>query len=306
MKKASLFAIAIVLLAVSAKAQQTAPGAVSMKKDIVYGRAGGIDLLLNLAKPETESPLPALLYVHGGGWQLGNKDESDPLVLLFASYGYAVASVGYRLTPDHKWPAQIEDVKCAVRYLRANAEELGIDPQRIGAVGESAGGHLVLMLGLMDGNGPLDQAGGNAGPSSKVNAVVNLFGVTEFASWSPPPLGMANIEGGFKKSLDALMTDMFGTADRSSAVMKQASPVSHIDAGDPPVLTIHGEIDPIVPVNQAQILHEALKKAGVDTTLVVVEKVEHGWQGEKQIESLRLVREFFDKHFKQQPAQAKP
>lgn len=237
-------------------------------------------------------------YGTSTGTTAGNKDEFDPLIRLLASYGYVAVSVGYRLTPAHKWPAQIKDAKCAVRYIRANASQLGIDPENIGAIGDSAGGHLALLLALMDGSGPFDDGGGNPGPSSKVNAVVNLFGPTEFPSWQPRPLGMADIRRGFGESFDDLLVDFVGTADRTAAVMKEVSPVTYIDAGDPPVLTFHGDKDPLVPVDQARVLHDALDKAGVPNRLVVVEKAAHGWGGEKYENTLRLTREFFDKHLK--------
>ncbi|HUW62130.1 MAG TPA: alpha/beta hydrolase [Candidatus Bathyarchaeia archaeon] len=297
MKKQLLILVAAILTTLSALAQQ--PPDVVLQKDVVYGHADGVDLLLNLAKPAgADAPLPTIVYVHGGGWEAGNKDESEPLIRLLASYGYAAVSVGYRLTPAHKWPAQIQDAKCAVRYLRANAATLGIDPDNIGAMGDSAGGHLVLLLALMDGTGPFDEGGGNPGPSSKVKAVVNLFGPTDFTSWQLRPLGLVEIRRGFGKSFDELLVDLVGTADRSAAVMKEVSPVTYIDAGDPPVLTFHGDKDPLVPVDQAHILHQALDKAGVPNRLVVVEKAAHGWGGEKYENTLRLTREFFDKHLK--------
>ena len=298
MNKCSLSTLALIVIAtLSAFAQQ--PPDVALQKDLVYGQAGGADLLLNLARPAAaDAPLPAIVYVHGGGWQAGNKDESEPLIRLLASYGYVAVSVGYRLTPANKWPAQIRDAKCAVRYLRANTAQLGIDPDNIGAIGDSAGGHLVLLLALMDGTGPLDESGGNPGLSSKVKAVVNLFGPTDFPSWQPRPLGLSDIRRGFRKSFDDLLVDFIGTADRSADVMKEVSPITYIDPGDPPVLTFHGEKDPLVPVDQARALHQALDKADVPNRLVVVEKAAHGWGGEKYENTLRLTREFFDKHLK--------
>ena len=255
---------------------------------------------MNIAKPPTgDGPFPCIVYVHGGGWQLGNKDEVDYLLREMAVKGYVVVSVGYRLTPQYAWPAQIEDVRCAVRYLRANAEKLGILPDKLGAMGHSAGGHLALLLGLMDGAGPFSTSGGNAGPSSKVQAVANHFGPTDFRVWQLGPLGLVNIRQAFGKSFDDLLKDLVGTADRSAPVMKEVSPASYVDAQDPPILTLQGDKDPLVPVmSQARALHEQLEKAGTPNKLVIIEKGIHGFGDEKYKRAMEETMAWFDQYLK--------
>jgi acetyl esterase/lipase len=205
-----------------------------------------------------------------------------------------VASVEYRLLPKYRWPAQIEDVKCAVRYLRAHAKELNIDPSEIGAIGDSAGGHLVLLLGLMDPKDDLEGNGGSPGLSSKVQAVVNLFGPTDLRVWRALPEGEPGMEKEFGKNSEQLLADLVGTSDRAAPVVLQASPVNYIDKADPPILTFHGTKDPIVPFEQAKLLHSALEKAGVRQKLVPIQDAGHGWQGPQLIDTVRQGLEFFD------------
>src|SRR5579863_4442287 len=172
---AGLFAIATLVLG-STSLLRAAD--VVVEKDIVYGKGGEKELKLDLARPEQSSGLlPAVVYIHGGGWQAGNRSAYGHEIEEAAKRGYVAVTVGYRLTdPDKQgkarnpWPDQIEDVKCAVRWVRANAEKYHIDPNRIGASGGSAGGHLSLMLGVMGGSHDFDGNGGNPGVSSKVQA----------------------------------------------------------------------------------------------------------------------------------------
>src|SRR5262249_36238382 len=165
------------------------------------------------------------------------------------------ATVTYRLTPKHKFPAQIEDAKCAVRYLRAQAKQLNIDPRRVAALGDSAGGHLSLLLGLLDAKDGMEGKGGNPEHPSKVQAVVNYFGPTDFPNWKVEPIGEGMLKVALKgKGSDDLLTDLLGTADRKAEVMKVVSPITYIDAGDAPVLTLQGSLDPLVPPDQAKRL----------------------------------------------------
>lgn len=142
---------------------------VIFEKDVIYGHSSGVDLKMDLAKPAKSSgPVPALLGIHGGAWSSGDKSLYEPFIRQFAANGYVAAAVEYHFAPTHQWPAQIEDAKCAVRYLRAHAKELNIDPNKIGVIGDSAGGHLCLLLGLMDPKDGLQGTGGNPEQSSKV------------------------------------------------------------------------------------------------------------------------------------------
>lgn len=274
---------------------QTPPSNVVVEKDLVYGQSDGVDLKLDLAIPANLSaPAPALVCIHGGGWQTGSKDGYAPYLSQFAAFGYVAAAVEYRMLPKYRWPSQIEDVKCAVRFLRAHANEFNIDPNKIGAIGDSAGGHLALLLGLMDPKDGLEGTGGAAGSSSKVQAVVNLFGPTDLHVWRALPEGEPAMLQEFGKTSDQLLADLVGTPDRAAPVVAQASPVTYIDKDDPPVLTFHGTKDPIVPFEQAKLLHDALEKAGVQQKLVVMQDAGHGWTGPQLINTVVQGVAFFD------------
>ena len=290
--KSVLVMLGLAVAAVAALAQD-----IPVQKDIVYGKAGGVELKLDLAKPApTPSPVPAIVCVHGGGWSGGSKDGYTDLLKQFAAHGYVAAAVEYRFVPQYPWPAQIEDVKCAVRWLRAHAKELNLDPNRIAAMGDSAGGHLSLMLGLMDPKDGLEGDGGNAGFSSKAQAVVNKYGPTDMRVWRPVP------EPGKTEDLsDDLLMKLVGTKDKNAPAVLALSPIHYIDANDPPILTFHGTADNLVPVEQAKLLHEALKKAGVKEKLVILDGAGHGWGGKQFEKTQRQTLEFLDSVFKFTP-----
>ncbi len=270
-------------------------------KDVVYGNSGGVDLKLDLAKPVPgDTPVPAILFIHGGGWQMGDKSGYEQVIRQFASYGYVAASVGYRLAPEHPWPAQVEDVKCAVRYLRANAAEHGINPDKIGAAGHSAGGHLALLLGLMNADDGLEGDGGHAEASSKVQAVINLCGPTDLRVWRASPEANAEAKASMGKDFEDVLKDFVGTVDRSAPVIAQASPITYIDADDPPIITFHGSADNVVPVEQATLLHDALEKAGIKHHKpVILEGADHGFTDLQHLARiLQEGRQFADLHLK--------
>jgi len=217
----ALVALALLLLGRSNSAFQ---------QNVIFGKGGGEDLRLDMAVPvHISGPFPAIVCIHGGAWRSGDKSSYKQKIIDFADHGYVAVSINYRLAPQHKFPSQVEDVKCAVRYLRAHATEFKIDPTRIAAVGDSAGGHLALMLGLMDPADGLEGDGGYPEQSSKVQAVVNYYGPTDLAmneKWSD---GVKAQAGYF-----------LGTNDPTAPVVHRASPVTYIDNADPPVLTFHG------------------------------------------------------------------
>lgn len=153
--------------------------------DVQYGLAGGVPLLMNieLPDPKPSKPVPAILFFHGGGWSGGSRTDMMSRCDLVSKQGYVGASVEYRLSAVAPFPAQLQDCKCAVRYLRANAAKYGIDPNRIAVWGCSAGGHLVAMMGLTEGIPEFEGDGGNPGVSSKVQLVVDCFGPTDLIAW---------------------------------------------------------------------------------------------------------------------------
>jgi acetyl esterase/lipase len=264
-----------------------------VEKDVVYGTAGGVVLKMDIYYPQkAEGAAPAILYVHGGAWTKGSKDPGPAIndVRMLQQRGYLVASIDYRLAPRYKFPAQIEDVKCAVRFLRANAAVYGIDGDRIGAMGGSAGGHLVSLLGL-SGDQDFNTSGGNAGQSVRVQAVVDMYG----------PSDISVVPGGVDRGL---LMQVFGASDRGAAVVRQASPVSYVSADDPPFLIIHGEKDPLVPVGQSELLYAALKAAGVPVELLKVKNAGHGLVPSNgavtpsRIEIMKKIGDFFDRNLK--------
>jgi len=283
------------------ESSEEAPG-VDIRKNIVYGKGGDVDLMLDLARPaEGDGPFPLVVCIHGGGWHGGARQAHHPEMLLLARNGYVAATVSYRFAPKHKFPAQVCDVKCAVRYLRSRAAELNINPKRVGAAGGSAGGHLALMLGLMNPEDDLEGDGGNPDQPSKVQAVANFCGPTDFKTWRVWPSIAPELEKGFPGGLSGLVKNFLGTADCESEIARKASPTSYVGKGDPPVLTATGQEDPLVPLQQAELLHERLRKAGVAERLVVLKGAGHGWGEPQKTYTDHLMLEFFDRHLKGAP-----
>lgn len=253
----------------------------------------GIKLTMDLYRPKQDSGLlPVVLYVHGGGWTSG--DKSDGVGLLFKEEltrrGYLFASINYRLGPKYIFPAQIEDVKCAVRYLRAHAAKYRLNPERIGAIGGSAGGHLVALLGTSDAETGWD-VGEFADQSSRVQAVVDLF-------------GPADLHAMFAEADRMYMMRIFDASSSDDPTLAEYSPVTYASPDDPPFLIMHGDQDEVVPLEQSQILYERLKAAGVPAELVVVENAAHSFRPVKANikpsfrQLFQMVGDFFDEHLK--------
>lgn len=279
--------------ATPASQPEPAPAAsgIAWLPDIVYGQGGGVDLQLNLARPDSsgDSRHPCIVIIHGGGWRAGHRRAHDDLARELAKRGYVAATVSYRFCPEHVFPAQVEDVKCAVRYLRAHADEHHLDPQRIGAIGFSAGAHLSMMLGAVDLEAGLEGEGGWAEESSKVQAVVSFFGPTDFVIEYPP------------QSVNLVRDFHGGTMEEQAGAYRQASPVNHVDAGDAPMLLFQGTIDPLVLWPQATRMGEALTQAGVSGRVELLLGKGHGWTGAELLRTLEGAVTFFDEHLKAEP-----
>jgi acetyl esterase/lipase len=214
------------------------------------------------------APTPAVLYVHGGGWEHGSSTLGGinaSIGQMLTERGILVAAVNYRLAPQYLWPAQIDDVKCAVRYLRANAQQYGIDPAKIGARGGSAGGHLVSMLGTAGPSAGFD-TGQYLQQSSSLQAVVDMFGPADLTA------------GGWVPSASSVVQQVFGvTPGQDNSALAHASPVRYIQPNDPPFLIFQGTRDAVVPPSQSQELASRLQAAGVSATLVMVQNGGHGF-----------------------------
>lgn len=210
---------------------------------------------------------PALIvWIHGGGWQAGSKENPPAMFLL--NEGYAVASLNYRFSQHAPFPAQIEDCKTAIRFLRAKADEYGYDAGRIGVWGGSAGGHLVCLLGTAGDAKELEGPELYRDQSSRVQAVCNYFGPTDFVNIDKHMTPVVKLDW---KGPDSLVAKLLGgpLGDRQDEA-KAASPIAYVTKDDPPVLTFHGDLDALVPLGQAEALHEALEKVGVENELVVM------------------------------------
>jgi len=243
----------------------------------------GVELKMDFYSPETSTrPLPVAMYVHGGGWRKGDKERGAGGSELPAlqQAGFLAVAVNYRLAPEYELPAMIEDVKCAVRFLRAHADEYNLDPNRIGVFGGSAGGHLVSMLGVTDESAGFD-VGEYLDQSSRVQAVVDMFG----------PVDLTDAVAGDSETVQSALGD-FDPA--------LASPITYVTPEDPPFLIIHGDADKLVPLAQSQSLLAALQAVGVPAELVVVTNAGHGlkpFQGmpisPSHGEIMELIVEFF-------------
>lgn len=278
-------------------AQQDIP----ITSDIIYGHAANVDLLMDLAKPTTTGgPLPAIVFFHGGGWQQGHKSHMHRWLRKFASAGYVAATAGYRFAPEFKWPSQVEDAKAAVRYLRANAKAMNLDPDRIGVMGESAGGYLALMLGVTHSTDNLEGNSGSPGVSSRVQAVVSFFSAADFTvpRKTLTPELEKHIQEYYGKSLPEVLSDFTGARDQNDPILKKISVFPYVDKSDPPVLLFQGDADPFVSVDQAQRLASVLNAYGVSHQLIIVKGGGHGWSGALLDETTAQMINFFDRTLK--------
>lgn len=254
---------------------------VKITRDIPYADENIPRQKLDIAvpeKPSTDKPLPVIVLIHGGGWQGGTHGPFlNRAVPLVRTGDFAAVSLGYRLTDVASWPTQIHDCQAGLRWVKANAEKYNWDPDKIVVWGSSAGGHLVAMLGVSADVPELDgKLGPHADQSLKVAGVIDFFGPANMLTMGDGP--------GFERhnSPDSPESKLLGgTAKENVEVAKSASPQFHIAKGDAPILILHGTKDSTVPFQQSVDFHEALTKAGVDSTLVAVEGAGHGFAGQE-------------------------
>lgn len=256
-------------------------------RDLRYVENGHERHRLDLHLPPNSTNAPLVVWVHGGAWKEGSKDRTPALSL--RDQGYAVASINYRLSQHAVFPAQIEDCKAAIRWLRVHAREYGYNPDRIAVWGSSAGGHLVALLGTSGDVKEFD-VGGNPGVSSRVQAVVDFFGPTDFTQMSKFPGAMDHDS---PKSPESEL--LGGPVQKNKDKAARANPITYVTADDPPFLIMHGDKDPLVPLNQSELLEAALKKAGVDVTFQVIKGAGHGFAGP---EINAKVREFLGRQLR--------
>ena len=239
--------------------------------DVQYCTGGGKALLMDVFVPRkrVRTLTPAVLWLHGGGWERGDKNGSSGARFL-ASAGFVTASIYYRLSGEAKFPAAIEDCKCAIRYLRANAAKYQLDRERIGIAGASSGGHLALLAGLAGEKAGLEGAGGWQGVSSRVSAVASYYGPTDLTA----------IRTDFGARAQAAITKLIGAAPQdSAAAYRQASPITYVSPGAKlPILMIHGDGDTLVPFAQSKRMLDAALGAGLPAKLTKVENANHDFE----------------------------
>jgi acetyl esterase/lipase len=225
--------------------------------DVPYCTTGASLQKMDLYFPDSGGPWPVLAYVHGGSWMHGDKTEAIVFADRMTSQGYLLVSINYRLYPEGKFPNMIEDVKCAIRFLRAHAGEYNLDPNRIAAMGPSAGGHLVSLLGASDVSAGWD-VGEYLDQSSRVQAVIAMAPVTDLTRKFP------------NADIEAMRGVGFGEDN-----IVRASPITHVTPDDPPFLFIHGDRDEVVPFEQSQLIYDRLVQTNVPAQLVIVKNAGH-------------------------------
>lgn len=265
--------------------------------DYVGQRNPRQQLDLYVPKEKPDKPRPLVVFIHGGGWSSGNKSDGlGPLSLVLTDNKYAGASIGYRLTDEAIWPAQIHDCKAALRWLKKHAEEYGYDADRIALFGISAGGHLVSLLGTSGGVKELEGTLGETSVETpRLRCVINFCGPANFLTF-PGKGSIINendVNGPIAKLFGGPMKDHLDLA-------KAASPISYVTADDPPFLHIHGTKDELVPYAQAQEFDAALEQAGVSSTLLTGTNGGHVFYSEELVARLRA---FLAKHLLDQPAE---
>jgi len=281
------------VLAAATLSAQAVIQAVIEDKDVEYSNVGG-RMAMDIVRPSAPagSPRPAILLVHGGGFRAGNRQSYLATAHKLAERGYVAATISYRLSPRNQFPSAVHDTKAAVRFLRANAAKYGIDPEHIGAMGGSAGGHLVLFLGLTAGVEEFEGSGPNRQFSSRVNCVVDYYGPTDFTQ-------------SYSKSVDAaevLPMWLGGDLEHNRAIHMRASPLNWVTPNAPPILSIHGTNDAYVAYEQSLWLTERLIAAGVPAELETIPGAGHGFKGADAERAEQRAFAFFDQYLKARPA----
>jgi len=266
------------------------PPNVEMKRDVAYGKGGGRDLKLDLFVPKDgPTPRPGIVFIHGGGWKGGHRRQFHRQAAYLAGKGYVGACIEYRFSGEAKFPAALEDCKCAVRWMRANAKTYQIDSNRIAACGGSAGGHLAAMVGVTEASHGFEGKGGHEGMSSRVQLVVNFNGVSDLD------------ELGRNRPLKNAIQKFLGpTHPENPKLYVLASPITHIDAKDPPSLLLHGTADETVPFKQSVAMMKKLNDVGVAAEMYEAMGAGHGFFNRPPHfePTLKQMEAFLDKHFR--------
>ncbi len=299
--------ILVVCLGLSPAAgqQPTPPGpavplGVKLCRDVTFCNANNCNLNGNIAFPsQGKGPFPAVVIIHGGGWLYGSYREYTLLATRLAEKGYVAMTASYRLAPDHRFPAQLHDVKSAVRWLRAHAAQYRVDKDRIGVFGHSAGGHLACMLGTTCGHKDLEGNGGFKNESSSVCCVVCCSCLTDLAH-----MHQCHKEVTFGFLTKAAVEKFVGAPpDKAPDSYAKASPITYAAKTSPPTLLIYGTKDSVVPIAQSQRLGEKLRTAGAPVEILPVQDAAHDFNGEFARRAEAAMIDFFDRHLRGTKAQ---
>ena len=292
MRHLFLLALALVIEVVAPAQEATAPppllAGVEARRDIAYATESAAQKLdLYLPTGTSDGARPGMVVVHGGGWRGGDKGRGQWAIIpaRYAADGYVAISVNYRLTGEAPWPAQIEDVKAAVRWLRAHSAEYRVDPNRIGAYGNSAGAHLVSLLGLVRKSDGLEGTGPHLDQSSLVQAVCASATPTDFLNWGSPGVLPRRLSTSF----------LSGPAEALKDRARQASPITYAHDGAPPFLLVHGTADTTVPIQQSNRFADALREAGAkQVRYMIFDNEGHGVFGRQRLLTYPATKAFFD------------
>lgn len=275
-----------VLLLVPAGVSANAAAIEPAYRNLEYARINNQPLLLDIYRPAGDKPAPLIVWIHGGAWRAGSKDRVPVTGLL--QHGFAIASIDYRLSPVAKFPANVHDIKAAIRFLRANGQKYGLRTDRVSIAGASAGGHLAALVGVSNGVQELEGSVGTfLETSSDVHAVVSFYGASNLQT-----ILKQSTPHGLSVRVPALQLLLGGQPEEVSELAASASPVNHIDSTDPPLLLIHGDQDPQMPINQAHELHGRYKAARLPVRFEVIHGAAHGGPEFYEPDRIELVAEF--------------
>jgi acetyl esterase/lipase len=280
-------------------ADQNLPEGATVLRDVVYAQVGERKLPLDLYLPPKQTePVPVVVWIHGGSWKSGQKGNAGPARPL-VSRGYAVVDVEYRLSGEAIFPAQVEDCKAAIRWIRANAKEHNLDADHIGVWGSSAGGHLAAFLGT-SGDVKEFETETNGKFSSRVQAVCDWFGPTDLLKMNAQAVPGAKMDHDAPGSPESQLLGGPIQKEPFRTRAGKANPMTYVTKDDPPLLIVHGDNDLLVSHRQSEMLQDSLAKAGVVSELKIVKNGGHGFGGGdvSREDLFEQAARFFDKHLK--------
>jgi acetyl esterase/lipase len=294
----------VIVLLTSAGAMADDPS-YTRTEDVIYGRKYGTALTLDVFQPKKDAKGVGVIFVVSGGWFSAHEGIALPFVEPFTKRGYTVFAVVHGSQPRYTIPNVLEDMNRAVRFIRFHAKDYKVDPDLLGIFGASAGGHLSLMQGTAGDEGKSDAKDPVDRVSSRVQAVACFFPPTDFLNYGKAgenAIGRGILQG-FQAPFDFQEIDpkshkfvRITDEDKITEIGKSISPVNHVSADDPPTLIYHGDADQLVPIQQAELIVDALKKAGVEAKLLTKPGASHGWPGIDQ--DLETFADWFDAHLK--------